>query len=62
MSSKPISEGSFVKTCMLIAAEKICLEKRQDFASISLSSYTVVDRVCDLSKNVQQQLRKKLHV
>jgi len=60
MSSKTFSEGSFVKTCMLIAAEEICPEKRRDFASISLSRNTVVDRICDLSENVQQQLSEKV--
>ena len=56
MSSKSFSEGSFVKTCMLIVVEEICPEKRQDFANISLSKNTVVDRICDLSENIQQQL------
>ena len=54
MSSKTFSEGSFVKTFMLIAAEKICPEKRQNFANIGFSKNTVVDRICDLSENVQQ--------
>ena len=51
-----------MKTCMLIAAEEICPEKHQNFANISLSRNTVVDRICDLSENVQQQLSKKLHI
>ena len=59
MSSKTFLEGSFVKTCLLIDAEEIFPEKRQSFANISLSRNTVVDRICDLSKNVQQQLSEK---
>ena len=60
MSSKTFSEESFVKTCMLIVAEEICPEKCQNFTNISLSRNTVVDRICDLSENVQQQLSEKV--
>ena len=49
-----------MKTFMLIAAEEICLEKRQNFANISLSRNTVMDRICHLSENVQQQLSEKV--
>ena len=48
-----------MKTCMLTAAEEICAEKRQNFANISLPKNTVMDRICDLSENVQQQLSEK---
>ena len=41
-----------MKACMLIAAEEICAEKGQNFANVSLSRHTVVDRICDLSENV----------
>ena len=34
VASKPFSEGEFVKTCMLKAAEIVCPEKRQAFANI----------------------------
>ena len=59
MPSKTFSEASFVKTCRPIAAEEICPQKRQKFANINLSRNTVVDRICDLSENVQQQLSEK---
>ncbi|KAK2847545.1 hypothetical protein Q5P01_010544 [Channa striata] len=36
-ASKPFSDGEFVKTCMLKAAEVVCLEKRPAFANITKS-------------------------
>ena len=41
LASKPYSEGEFVKTCILKAAEIVCPEKRQTFANISLTRNTV---------------------
>ena len=49
-----------MKTCILIAVEEICPEKRQGFANVSLSRNTVVDSICDLPENIQQQLREKV--
>ena len=36
-----------------MAAKEICPEKRQNFVNISLPRNTVVDRICDLSQNIQ---------
>lgn len=36
VASKPFTEGEFVKTCMLKAAEIVCPEKRRAIANISL--------------------------
>ena len=60
-----------MKTCMLIVVEKICPIKHQKSENISFcrnlscktirfGKYTVVDRISDLSKNIQQQLNEKL--
>ena len=48
LASKPFSEGEFVKTCMLKAAEIVCPEKRQALSNISLTRNTLfgaLDRV-----------------
>ncbi len=33
---KPFKEGEFIKKCMLLAASKVCLEKKVKFSNISL--------------------------
>ena len=55
VSSKPFSEGEFIKKCMLLVAEDICPEKRQSFANISLSRNTVADRIDALSDNLNSR-------
>ncbi|XP_066980426.1 general transcription factor II-I repeat domain-containing protein 2-like [Macrobrachium rosenbergii] len=59
-ASKPFSDGEFVKTCMLKAAEVVCPEKRPAFANISLSRNTVADRVEDLSGDLGGQMNDKI--
>ncbi|XP_066963215.1 general transcription factor II-I repeat domain-containing protein 2-like [Macrobrachium rosenbergii] len=59
-ASKPFSDGEFVKTCMLKAAEVVCPEKRPAFANISLSRNTVADRVEDLSGDLGRQMNDKI--
>lgn len=59
-ASKPFSEGAFVKTCMLKAAELVCPDKQQDLANISLSRPTGTERVEELSGDLKGQLKVKL--
>ncbi|XP_066945200.1 general transcription factor II-I repeat domain-containing protein 2-like [Macrobrachium rosenbergii] len=59
-ASKPFSDGEFVKTCMLKAAEVVYPEKRPAFAYISLSRNTVADRVEDLSGDLGRQMNDKI--
>ena len=54
------SDGDFVKTCMLKAAEIVCPEKRQAFENISLTRNTVADRISDLSADLGNQLKCKV--
>ena len=60
LASKPFSEGEFVKTCLLKAAETVCPEKRQAFANISLTRNTVADRISGLSEDLDSQLKRKV--
>lgn len=59
-ASTPFSEGEFVKTCMVKAAEIVCPEKRQAFANISLTRNTIADRISDLSMDLYSQLKNKV--
>ncbi|XP_055011762.1 general transcription factor II-I repeat domain-containing protein 2B-like [Boleophthalmus pectinirostris] len=58
-ASKPFSEGAFVKTCMLKAAELVCPDKRQALANISLSRPTMTERIEELSGDLKSQLKDK---
>ena len=60
VSSKLFSEGEFIKTCMLKAAEVVFPENRQAFANISLTRNFIVDRISDLSANLNSQLKSKI--
>ncbi|KAM4562536.1 general transcription factor II-I repeat domain-containing protein 2-like [Odontesthes bonariensis] len=59
-ASKPFSEGEFVRTCMIKAAELVCPENRQALANISLSRPTVTERVEELSSDLHSQLKEKI--
>ncbi len=54
-ASKPFSEGEFVKKCMVKAAELVCSEKKQAFASISLSRNTVDE---DLNRQLKEKVKR----
>ncbi|KAI3367307.1 hypothetical protein L3Q82_008354 [Scortum barcoo] len=54
------TEGEFVKTCMLKAAAPVCPEKRQAFANISLSRNTVAERIGELARDLNSQLKDKV--
>ncbi|KAG1935508.1 SCAN domain-containing protein [Pimephales promelas] len=58
-AGKPFKEGKFIKNCMLLAASKVCPEKKGQFSDISLSANTVAERISDLSENIYHQLREK---
>ena len=48
VASKPFSEGEFIKTFMVQAAEIVCPEKRRVFANVCLTRNTIANRVSDL--------------
>ena len=55
-SSRPFTEGDFLKQCMVKVCDTVCPEKRQLFLNVSLSRNTVAERVQELSTNIKQQL------
>jgi len=60
LASKPNSEGEFVKTWILKAAEIVCFEKLQVFANISLTRNTVAERISNIFANLGSQLKNKV--
>ena len=55
-SSRPFTEGTFIKECLLTACDILCPEKKKFFESISLSANTVASRITELASNSYQQL------
>ena len=60
LASKPYSEGEFVKTCILKAAEIVCSENLQIFANINLTRNTVAERISNIFANLDSQLKNKI--
>ena len=56
--TKPFSEGSMVKECMIKAAENVCPEKVKVFQEISLSRNTVAQRITQIVDDLREQLQE----
>ncbi|KAF7246390.1 Sodium/potassium-transporting ATPase subunit beta-1-interacting protein 3, partial [Varanus komodoensis] len=56
---KPFTEGEFIKDCVMKMVEKICPEKKQEFANVCLARNTVVQRPEDVSSDIKRQLEAK---
>ncbi|UYV69091.1 hypothetical protein LAZ67_6002396 [Cordylochernes scorpioides] len=57
--SKPFTEGDFIKECLIKAAEIVCPGSVKTFQAISLSRNTVVERVTDMARNLNDQIKEK---
>ena len=55
-SSRPFTEGLFVKECLVKASDILCPSEIKLFEGLSLSPNTVASRVADLAANVEEQL------
>ncbi|XP_067940313.1 general transcription factor II-I repeat domain-containing protein 2-like [Watersipora subatra] len=58
-ASKPLSEGEFVKECMVETASVVCPESKDKFEKISLSRRTVTRRVELIDEDITSNLNKK---
>ena len=56
---KPFQDGDYLKEAMAIFCKNICPEKQDILNKISLSRFTVVRRVEEISKHVQCEISKK---
>ena len=59
-ASKPLSEGEFVKECMVQTAGILCPENKSKFENVSLSRRTVTRRVELIDENIVSQINKSL--
>lgn len=58
-ASKPLSEGEFLKECMVETAGLLCPESKNKFENISLSRRTVTRRVELIDEDLASELNKK---
>ena len=58
-SSRPFTDGDFVKKCMISVCDEICPAKSGTFNSVSLSRMTVQRRVDDIAGDIEQQLQTR---
>ena len=59
-SNKALSDGEFVKHCMLKVGDILCPDKTKDFETVSLSRKTVTSRIEVIDKNILSQLESRI--
>ena len=57
---KPLSDGEFVKECIMTVVDLLCPDEKNVFANASLSSSTVTRRIEDIAENVKFSLKMLL--
>jgi len=55
-SSRPFTEGPFIKECFVKACEILCPDKKKVFEGISLSANTVASRITEAGNDFHEQL------
>lgn len=58
-AGKPLTEGQFIKDCMLKVADILCPEKKSLFNNLSLSANTVAEQISELLSDIYDQLSGK---
>ncbi|XP_058389185.1 general transcription factor II-I repeat domain-containing protein 2-like isoform X2 [Diceros bicornis minor] len=58
-ASKPLTDGEFIKECLLSAADIMCPEQRPAFANIRLSGNVVGQHIDNMTENLQDKLQEK---
>ena len=56
--SKNYSDGEFVKDCLIVVAECLCPEKKNDFDNICLSRRTITRHIEELATNIESTLKE----
>lgn len=54
--SKPLTKGEFIKDCVMTMVERICPEKKPEFANICLVRKTVARRIEETSSDIKRVL------
>ena len=55
-TSKPFSEGEFIKDCLSDVVELICPQEKKNIDKLTLSRRTIVRRILAIEKNLEEQL------
>ena len=58
--SKALSDGEFIKECLLDSVALICPEKKGSFENVSLSRRTVTRMIEDIAENLELQLKNRV--
>lgn len=58
-SSKPFTEGEFIKECLLEITDVICPEKKKEFENISLSRRQIVRRIDMMADDINIKLAER---
>ncbi|GBN38447.1 hypothetical protein AVEN_269993-1 [Araneus ventricosus] len=59
-NNKALSDGEFVKQCMLQVCDVLCPDKKNNFQTVSLSRKTATSRIEAIDKNLTSQLESKI--
>ncbi|XP_055490979.1 general transcription factor II-I repeat domain-containing protein 2A-like [Leucoraja erinacea] len=54
---KPVTDGDFVKECLMAVVEILCPEKKVSFSNVNLSARTVARRIEEMSADVKSCLK-----
>ncbi|CAK1581611.1 unnamed protein product [Parnassius mnemosyne] len=57
-SNRTLSDGEFVKDCMVTVSNIICPEKSKEFQSLSLSRRTIINRVGVIAEQLSSHVEK----
>ncbi|CAN7950549.1 unnamed protein product [Ixodes hexagonus] len=60
-SSKPFSDGLFIKKCLLEASNAVCPTMKKTFEKISLPPNTVAERINEISDDMEKSLMTLCH-
>ena len=58
-ANKPLSDGEFLKECMVETAGPLCPKNKDQFEKISLSRRTVTRRIELIDEDIASELQKK---
>nr|XP_014351308.1 PREDICTED: general transcription factor II-I repeat domain-containing protein 2A-like [Latimeria chalumnae] len=58
-SSRPFTDGEFVKDCMMEICHAVCKEKKDSFKNVCLSRMSIQRCIADMSENSYEQLKSK---
>ena len=57
--SRPLSEGEFLKSCMMKVCNVMCPDKVQKFGNVNMSRNTIANCVCEIFHNLRAQLMER---